>query len=109
MKKLDVPNSRALVPRWSHLRDATAWITAGGTLKLPAIWTLAIARDLEQEKAAGTESIMSQLTTDSTTAQELVRAKEAFEHAPRQVKQWYEDLTAMIFGRETKTDTAGSR
>jgi hypothetical protein len=91
-----------------RIRGASAWITAGGALKLPAIWTLAITRALEQEKVAGSESIMGQLTTDSATAQDLVRAKEAFEKASRPIKQWYADVTAMIFAREMK-NAAGSR
>jgi hypothetical protein len=109
LKKLDVLNSRALVAQWSHLRNANSWITAGGYLKLPAIWTLAIARDLEQEKSAGSESIMSQLTTDSTTAHELIRAKEAFDKSPRPVRQWYADLTAMIFRGQATKNVSGGR
>src|SRR6267154_2184111 len=63
--KLNALNSRAVVMQWSHLRNVDAWVTAGGTLKLEPIWTLAITRYIEQRLSSAPnreESILTQLT-----------------------------------------------
>ena len=100
LAKLDVLNGRAIVAQWSHLRDTSTWITAGGRLKFPAIWTLAIARYLERQPSSGVggrKSIMDRLTTDSVTAQNLLDELEEFKKAPSLVRDWYAQLAGMLF------------
>jgi hypothetical protein len=111
-QKLDVLNDRAIVAKWSHLRDASAWITAGSAVKLPAIWTLVITRFVEQRRGPGQseyDSVMNQLTTDSVTAQHLLEALEKFEMAPTRVQQWYADLAEVLFQPCTQSRDVGSQ
>ena len=100
LKKLDALNRRAIVMQWSHLRKASAWVTAGGQLKLEPIWTLAITRYIERQRPRAKsedESILAHLTTDSVTAQKLLDALEEFKKSPVVVQQWYRDLIEILF------------
>jgi hypothetical protein len=97
-KRLDVVNDRALVMQWSHLRQAPTWVSAGGALKLHSIWTLAIARRIEQSQTGSSiESVMAQLSTDSETALKLLDAVDAFERASDRVQQWYSEMVGLLF------------
>ena len=98
-KKLDVLNRRAIVMEWSHLRDASTWITAGGKLKLPAIWTIGISGHIERltSRDHDVRSIMSSLITDSETAEVLRRELEIFAEASQGVRKWYIDLVSVLF------------
>ena len=100
VKKLDALNGRAVLMQWSHLRNSSMWITAGGRLKLGPIWTLAITRYIEQQRSSSPdrdESILTQLTTDSVTAQKLLDALDAFKRSPERVQLWYSDLVDILF------------
>jgi DNA-binding transcriptional regulator LsrR (DeoR family) len=100
LKKLDALNRRAIVMQWSHLRKASAWVTAGGPHKLKPIWTLAITRYIERERPNSTnqdDSILTHLTTDSVTATKLLDALEKFKNSETRVQQWYRDLVEILF------------
>jgi hypothetical protein len=100
VEKLDVLNRRAIVMQWSHLREIPTWVTAGGDLKFPAIWTLAITRYLEKRAAGGSRpgsGILSKVTTDSATAQNLLNALNAFDTAPDIIQDWYAKVTPILF------------
>jgi len=101
--KLDALNRRAIVMQWSHLRNSSTWITAGGELKLRPLWTLAIMRYIERQKRSNSiESVMTHLTTDSVTARHLLDALVAYKQAPDRVQQWYADLSSVLFQEDKK-------
>jgi len=109
IQKLDALNQRAIVMQWGHLRQASAWVTAGGSLKLNPVWTLAIVRYIEQRHlgtSSQAESIMTQLTTDSQTAQELLDALASFKKKSDRIKQWYIDLAKVLFQRDDRSSNA---
>jgi hypothetical protein len=106
-KRLDVLNRRAIVMNWSHLRNVSTWITAGGKLKLKPLWTLAIIRHIEErerERRGIVErvSVMDKLTTDLTTADELLAAFDAYDAARPEIKQWYQDLSEILFQQDSR-------
>jgi hypothetical protein len=112
VQKLDALNRRAIVMDWEHLRKASTWVTAGGALKLTPVWTLAIIRYIEQfhlGPSSGRDSIVSQLTTDSATAQMLLGALASFKKASNRVKKWYVDLASVLFqDDQTSKASAGA-
>ncbi len=101
--KLNALNRRAIVMQWSHLRNSSTWITAGGELKLRPLWTLAIIRYIERQNRSNfAESVMTHLTTDSVTARHLLSALTAYKQAPDRVKHWYSDLSDVLFQEDKK-------
>lgn len=100
LKKLDALNRRAVVMQWSHLRNTPTWVTAGGSLKLEPIWTLAITRYIEQNRPFSRGrigSILTQLTTDSNSARKLLKALREFQSAKPHVQKWYSDVVDILF------------
>jgi hypothetical protein len=100
IKKLDILNRRAVVMEWSHLRDASPWVTAGGTLKLLPIWTLVISRYLDSARRTVDNprgSVVEKLTTDSVTAQSLLDALDCFKRSSDRVQHWIAELASKLF------------
>jgi DNA-binding transcriptional regulator LsrR (DeoR family) len=111
LQKLDALNRRAIVMEWRHLRQASTWVTAGGTLKLSPIWTLLIIRYIEQShRPSGIQkdSIISKLTTDTLTAQALLTALASFKKASDSVRQWYVDLASVLFQEDGQVSKTGA-
>jgi hypothetical protein len=102
--RLDALNQRAIIMQWSHLRNLSTWITAGGELKRRPLWTLAIMRYIDRhERNSSSESVMTHLTTDSVTAQYLLKALEGYKQAPPQIKSWYLDLSELLLRDDART------
>lgn len=92
-KELAKLTDRMIVVNWRHLKDISSVdAIAGGPLKLRALWTLLIAGLLDRSKR-----IISGLTTDTESAEDLIKAYRHYEHADPSIRQWYADIVRTLF------------
>jgi len=91
--KLQRLNNRSVVVTWRHIRQIPNVLAiAGGKLKHHAIWTLLIVGLLDPSKR-----IITDLSTDSATADVLITALADFEKVTPIVRRWYEMTASKIF------------
>jgi hypothetical protein len=97
-KKLHVINKRAVVMEWRHLQQTpSVWAVAGGEVKREVLWTLLICRFIAQDKAS---TVVKEMSTDLDSAKELLRAHEAFDALPGDLKRWYQEMVPKVFSDE---------
>jgi hypothetical protein len=83
---------------WRHLQQTPpVWAVAGGQVKREVLWTLLICRYITQEK---TSTVVKEMSTDLESAKELLRAHEAFDELPGDLKRWYQDMVPKVFSDE---------
>lgn len=95
--KLAAFNDRVVAAGWSHLRQSKAvTAVAGGAFKLNSIFSLCIVGFLTPQNR-----IITELNTDSETAESLLKAFKAFESAPLAIREWYTRLAARVLKFQT--------
>ncbi len=84
-------NSRALVVDWEHLTKVrSVTVVAGGTHKAHALWTLLEAQLVWREVTGDPNiGVITELVTDSETAESLIRAKSGLLQGNPEIKHWY--------------------
>lgn len=93
IKALTNLNSRMTVVNWHHLNSIpSVTAVAGGHLKLRALWTPLIAGLINRDKR-----IITSLTTDTESAEELITARRDFDRADSLIQQWYKDMVERLF------------
>ena len=93
--ELEAFNGRIVAAQWPHLRQSkNVSAVAGGSFKFNAIWSLCILGLLRPENR-----IISELNTDSVTAEQLLKALDDFESADTSIKDWFRNISKTFFTR----------
>jgi DNA-binding transcriptional regulator LsrR (DeoR family) len=84
-------NRHMVVVNWSHLRKSRLLVVAGGGSKLHTLWTLLFAGVLTREP------LVTEICTDSVSANHLLAMSAAAKALPQSVRDWYKECAARIF------------
>ena len=93
MKTLDSVNNRTVVVGWRQLQEAPRVLAiGGGPFKLRCLWTLLLATWLKPSNR-----VITELCTDSDTAQDLNRAQSRYGRLSDDEKSWYRTIMKKLF------------
>jgi hypothetical protein len=94
--EVDAVNACSVVMDWGHLKTSgCVWVIAGGPFKIDVLFTLLLYGETrpEGEKAR----LVSRLVTDTESADQLGKWKEAYDGLSSDIRGWYARLCSRLF------------